>query len=392
MRRSQQLNRIPKKVLDEVRPFYSVLDVLPLALLTLLSSSSFLLARSSTRARRVSAASSSARSEPPRRTLSSLADLALVLSQYPASPLYTCHPDPLSLSLFSSSFCATLCVLSCPSWDPVERGGSRRVCARRHRQWGSVPRERPRRAGARAAPSSKGRASPSDETEPDEAVQEGGNGPAQRGSGTASVPPLSLPFSLPLAPSSLLVHGSSSEKHTRTAQAALDHQHSPANAAASSSPTLAHEKAAPPQQQQQQQQQHYQMQHQQAPVYEQPHGAAPMSLHHGAPPAANAAQPGHERPWSTGLCSCGKDVPGFCLAFWCPCMAYGRMSTLLADSPRPPADEEPPLTCSPPSPPSHLLPRSQSTRSATTISPRPAAQSPRSKSVRARLPLHGADM
>ncbi|GAA5944236.1 hypothetical protein JCM3775_007123 [Rhodotorula graminis] len=66
-----------------------------------------------------------------------------------------------------------------------------------------------------------------------------------------------------------------------------------------------------------------QYQQPQAPVYEQPHGAAPMAVH-GAPPAHNAAQPGHERPWSTGLCECGNDVPGFCLSCWCPCMAYGQ--------------------------------------------------------------------
>ncbi|TNY17377.1 PLAC8 family-domain-containing protein [Rhodotorula diobovata] len=59
-----------------------------------------------------------------------------------------------------------------------------------------------------------------------------------------------------------------------------------------------------------------------APVYQQPQ-AAPMMTHE-APPAHNAGAPGHERDWSTGLCACKNDCGGFCLAFWCPCIAYGQ--------------------------------------------------------------------
>ena len=28
--------------------------------------------------------------------------------------------------------------------------------------------------------------------------------------------------------------------------------------------------------------------------------------------------------WSSGVCDCGNDYIGFCLAFWCPCITYGK--------------------------------------------------------------------
>ncbi|GJN94256.1 hypothetical protein Rhopal_007330-T1 [Rhodotorula paludigena] len=59
-----------------------------------------------------------------------------------------------------------------------------------------------------------------------------------------------------------------------------------------------------------------------APVYQQPMAAPGMVAD--APPAHNAAPAGQPREWSTGMCSCGDDVGGFCLACWCPCITYGQ--------------------------------------------------------------------
>ncbi|BGP43928.1 hypothetical protein JCM10449v2_007985 [Rhodotorula kratochvilovae] len=61
-----------------------------------------------------------------------------------------------------------------------------------------------------------------------------------------------------------------------------------------------------------------------APVYQQPQAAPMMLAQHDAPPAHNAAPPGQEREWSTGLCACGGDLGGFCLACWCPCITYSQ--------------------------------------------------------------------
>ncbi|XXG81543.1 hypothetical protein AAC387_Pa09g2150 [Persea americana] len=33
--------------------------------------------------------------------------------------------------------------------------------------------------------------------------------------------------------------------------------------------------------------------------------------------------------WSTGLCDCFDDCGSCCLAFWCPCIAFGRIAEIV---------------------------------------------------------------
>ena len=44
-------------------------------------------------------------------------------------------------------------------------------------------------------------------------------------------------------------------------------------------------------------------------------------------------QPVPNQPWTSGLCDCANDISSCCLAWWCPCIQYGKNLEMLNKTP-----------------------------------------------------------
>lgn len=324
----EQLNRIPKKVLDEVRPCFSLPLSLPLLvrrqrLIPRDGSAAVLLPQSQRRL----AAQAFDRLEPIPPASPTLVPTAIFFATFRS------HTLPPTLPLSACSFRAAVCYVRSlphsPTFPRREREGTRVRYALLLTSRLGVPRERESDAPLSSC------------------VVEAVGGSADPALLFAPVAPLRpfFPRSLVATPCLLALSpfphspafflprrqppspsaSSPPPSHPLTPRRRLSNSSSvpmdshPANLE-KGSPPLYQTPQAPHQalQPHQQSQQPYQPYHHQQPV-----GQQPMSFATGGAQApAQFVGQGQGREWSTGLCACGGDCAGFCLSCWCPCITF----------------------------------------------------------------------